>query len=44
MGSQLLTVSLTTPSEGEILEYNGTVWANKAKTVNAFQSNWHISL
>ena len=46
MGSQLLTVSLTTPSEGEVLEYNGTVWANKVKTSSAapFESKWHISL
>ena len=46
MGSQLLTVTLTSPSEGEVLEYNGTVWANKAKTADAapFESNWHIAL
>ena len=48
MGSQLLTVSLTSPSEGEVLEYNGTVWANKAKTTDTglaglFQTkNWNM--
>ena len=44
MGSQLLTVTLDSPQTGHILEYNGTVWANKAKTPVAglFQTkNWN---
>ena len=46
MGNQLLTVSLDSPQSGQILEYNGTVWANKTKVAEAspFQSNWHIPL
>ena len=43
MGKQLLTVQLDSPQSGQILEYNGTVWANKTR-VPPFQSNWHISL
>ena len=46
MGKQLLTVQLDSPQTGQILEYNGTVWANKTKVAAAapFESNWHISL
>ena len=46
MGSQLLTVTLDSPQTGHILEYNGTVWANKVNTATAvaapFESKWHI--
>ena len=48
MGGQLLTVSLDSPQSGQILEYNGTVWANKDKTADAglaglFQTkNWNM--
>ena len=46
MGSQLLTVQLDSPQAGHRLEYNGTVWANKANSAvaNPFESKWHISL
>tara|TARA_B100001029_G_scaffold142769_1_gene122437 strand:+ start:1764 stop:2309 length:546 start_codon:yes stop_codon:yes gene_type:complete len=50
MGSQLLTVTLDSPQVGHILEYNGTVWANKVNSGSGtavaapFESNWHISL
>ena len=46
MGGQLLTVTLDSPQTGHILEYNGTVWANKVNTATAvaapFESKWHI--
>ena len=44
MGSQLLTVTLDSPQTGHILEYNGTVWANKVNSASAsaFYSNWNI--
>ncbi len=46
MGSQLLTVNFDNLAVGDILEYTGTVWANKVKTSSAapFESKWHISL
>ena len=46
MGKQLLTVQLDSPQSGQILEYNGTVWANKTKVAAAapFESNWHIPI
>ena len=45
MGKQLLTVQLDSPQSGQILEYNGTVWANKANSAMApFASNWHIPI
>ena len=48
MGNQLLTVSLDSPQSGQILEYNGTVWANKTYVAEAvaapFESNWLISI
>ena len=44
MGNQLLTVQLDSPQAGHILEYNGTVWANKVNSgsATAFHSNWNI--
>ena len=48
MGGQLLTVTLDNPAVGDTLEYNGTVWANKAKTTDTglaglFQTkNWNM--
>tara|TARA_B100000214_G_scaffold184928_1_gene133359 strand:+ start:634 stop:2163 length:1530 start_codon:yes stop_codon:yes gene_type:complete len=45
MGNQLLTVQLDSPQSGQILEYNGTVWANKKNAAKApFASNWHIPM
>ena len=48
MGNQLLTVQLDSPQVGHILEYNGTVWANKVNAAAAvpppFHSKWHMQL
>ena len=48
MGGQLLTFTLDNLAVGDTLEYNGTIWANKAKTADAglaglFQTkNWNM--
>ena len=48
MGGQLLTFTLDNLAVGDTLEYNGTIWANKAKTTDAglaglFQTkNWNM--